>query len=81
MIRFIEEAGDGHLGWVGRRAVAREGEVLGGGEDSSSSQLLKVVEEEDMAYDGSLGKEYGFLYFDGGGQSARGSLSGKGSEK
>ena len=61
--------------------MAREGEALGGGGSSGSSQLLKVVEEEDMACDGSLGEEYGLLFFEGGGQAARGGLSGKGGEK
>ena len=46
--------------------MAREGEVLGGGGSSGSSQLLEVVEKYDVAGDGNLGDEYGFPFFYGG---------------
>ena len=81
VIYFLEKAVSVNLGWVGRGAVAREGEVLSGGGSSGSSQRLEVVEEYDVACDGSLGEEYGFLFFYGGGHAARGGLSGKGVNK
>ena len=49
MIRFLKETVGGHFGWVGRGDVSREGEVLGGGGTSDSSQFLEVVEEDDVA--------------------------------
>ena len=49
--------------------------MLGGGGGSGAPQFLKVVQEEDVVGDRSLGDEICFLFFYGGDQVGRGGLS------